>query len=69
MAENIKGNHDGHDGENKTYTIPGRGKVLREQLVKEIENGRHPRFSVYEKDKVKYVRSNPDSSGSNNVNK
>ncbi|EGR0977184.1 DUF3892 domain-containing protein, partial [Vibrio parahaemolyticus] len=25
MANNIKGNGDGENGENQTYTIPGRG--------------------------------------------
>ncbi len=28
MANNIKGNGDGENGENQTYTIPGRGVVV-----------------------------------------
>lgn len=69
MAKNIKGNHDGEGGRNDSYTIPGRGVVSRNDLVREIEIGRHPNFSIYEKDGEKFVRSNPDSKESNNVNK
>lgn len=68
MANNIKGNNDGKGGRNESYTIPGRGKVRRTELVKEIEGGRHPEFSVYKRNRKKYVRGNPDSSDNNNVN-
>ncbi|RUM91965.1 MAG: DUF3892 domain-containing protein [Thiomicrospira sp.] len=68
MAKNIKGNHDGKGGRNETYTIPGRGTVPRKKLVKEVENGKHPEFSTYERDGEKFVRANPDDSSKNNIN-
>jgi hypothetical protein len=68
MANIIKGNQDGENGGNESYTIPGRGVVSRPQLVREVEHGKHPNFSTYERDGVKYVRGNPDSRTNNNVN-
>ncbi len=68
MANNINGNQDGENGRNETYTIPGRGTVPREQLVNEIESGKHPNFSTYEREGETYVRANPDSTTDNNVN-
>lgn len=69
MAKNITGNHDGDNGRNESYNIPGRGKVSRKTLVKEVEAGKHPDFSTYTHEGDKFVRSNPDSSEDNNVNK
>lgn len=68
MANKIRGNRDGEGGRNDSYTIPGRGVVSRDQLVKEVERGKHPNFSTYERDGEAYVRSNPDSKENNNVN-
>ncbi len=68
MANTIRGNKDGENGENQTYTIPGRGSAIpREQVVKEIKQGQHPHHSTYERDGVEYVRSKPDSQQKNNV--
>ncbi|MBV1790531.1 DUF3892 domain-containing protein [Marinobacterium sp. D7] len=69
MAKNIRGNHDGENGENDSYTIAGRGVVERDQLVREVEEGRHPNHHVVNINGEDYVRSNPDSTDSNNVNK
>ncbi|WP_027389006.1 DUF3892 domain-containing protein [Chrysiogenes arsenatis] len=69
MAKNIRGNKDGKNGENDSYTIPGRGVVDREQLVREIEAGKHPSHHVVTINGEAYVRSNPDATDSNNVNK
>lgn len=69
MAKNITGNHDGESGRNESYTIPGRGTVRRKKLVTEVRNGRHPNHSIYELDGEEYVRSNPDDTENNNVNK
>ncbi|WP_158897022.1 MULTISPECIES: DUF3892 domain-containing protein [unclassified Pseudomonas] len=69
MAKNIRGNRDGENGENQSYTIPGRGVVSREQLVKEVDAGKHPGFNTVNVDGVEYVRSNPDNQKGNNVNK
>lgn len=68
MAKNIKGNHDGKNGENASYTIAGRGVVSRAALVKEVKAGKHPNHHVYTQDGVQYVRANPDDSNSNNIN-
>lgn len=69
MANNINGNQDGLNGRNKTYTIPGRGTVSRRTLVKEIESGKHPNHGIYKISGQKYVRANPDTNKSNNVNR
>lgn len=69
MAKNIRGNHDGENGENDSYTIAGRGVVERDQLVREVEEGKHPNHHVVNINGEDYVRSNPDSTESNNVNK
>ena len=69
MAKNIRGNNDGNGGRNESYTINGRGEVKRKKLVREVEAGNHPDFSIYEINKEKYVRGNPDSKESNNINR
>lgn len=69
MAKNIRGNQDGKNGENQTYTIPGRGIVPREKLIKELKEGKHTDFHVYERNGVEYVRADPDSTQQNNVDK
>ena len=70
MAKEITGNQDGPRGENESYRIPGRGsEIPREQVVQEVEQGRHPQHHVYERDGAKYVRANPDGTPRDNVNK
>ena len=69
MAKSIRGNRDGINGSNKTYTITKRGVVSRKKIVKEIELGKHPNHSIYTRNKEKYVRANPDTILNNNVNK
>jgi hypothetical protein len=68
MANIIKGNHDGENGRNDSYAIPGRGTVPRRNLVREVESGQHPDFSIYKTHGQEYIRANPDSSQDNNVN-
>lgn len=68
MARKIKGNHDGPNGANNSYTIPGRGQVSRPQVVREVEQGKHSDFGTYERNGKTYVRGNPDRSKKNNVN-
>ena len=70
MAINISGNADSKNGSNNSYTIPGRGIVTRAQLVKETTNGRHPNHHVVKnKSGKKSVRSNPDKTKHNNIDK
>jgi len=69
MADVIKGNQDGENGENDTYRIPGRSSAIpRSTVVREVERGQHPHHSVYKRDGEKYVRANPDRQRKNNVN-
>ena len=68
MARNIKGNGDGPNGRNDTYSIPGRGSVARPVVVREVKEGQHPGHGTVTVDGVEYVRSNPDRSRRNNVN-
>lgn len=69
MAKNIRGNGDGKNGENQSYTIPGRGVVSRPRLVQEVRNGQHPDFGVVVVDGTPYVRAHPDGSTRNNVDR
>lgn len=69
MAKNIRGNNDGENGENDSYTIAGRGVVSRDKLVSEVEKGKHPQHHVVNVNGEDYVRSNPDKTTGNNVNK
>lgn len=69
MADVIRGNQDGDNGENETYRIPGRGSAIpRRTVVREVEQGQHPHHSVYKRGGVKYVRAKPDRQRKNNVN-
>jgi hypothetical protein len=69
MADVIKGNQDGENGENDTYRIPGRGSAIpRSKVVREVEQGQHPQHSVYKREGVKYVRAKRDRQRKNNVN-
>ncbi|HEX5702284.1 MAG TPA: DUF3892 domain-containing protein [Pyrinomonadaceae bacterium] len=69
MADTIKGNNDGENGENDSYTIPGRGShIARRTIVREVKDGKHPNFGIYERNGVEYVRGKPDSKTRNNVN-
>ena len=45
MANIITGNHDGENGRNDSYNIPGRGNVSRKTVMREVEQGKHPNFS------------------------
>lgn len=69
MAKNIRGNNDGSNGENDSYTIAGRGVVNRAALVRETHSGKHPCHHVVRVNGEEYVRANPDSQSANNVNK
>ncbi|MGE4348877.1 MAG: DUF3892 domain-containing protein [Candidatus Berkiella sp.] len=66
--EKIIGNQDGPNGRNETYLVGGK-TISRDKLVKQVEQGKYPGYHVMERDGEKYVRDNPDSSKSDNVNK
>lgn len=68
MANIIRGNKDGDNGSNDSYRIPGRGSnIPREQVVREIKDGKHPNHAVYERGGEEYARAKPDSTAANNV--
>ena len=64
----IRGNGDGKGGGNDTYTITGRGVVTRKTLLREVKAGKHEGFHTMEVDGETWVRSNPDSRTSDNIN-
>lgn len=64
----IRGNNDGPGGRNESYKVPGRGTVSRGQLVKEVDQGKHPGAHTVEVNGRRYVRDNPDGSTKDNVN-
>lgn len=68
MARKIKGNHDGPNGGNDSYSIPGRGQVSRPRLVSEIRAGQHDDFGTIRVNGKTYVRAKPDNSTRNNIN-
>jgi len=65
----IIGNNDGPGGRNESYQIGNRKNVPRTQAVKEVEQGLHPGAHTVKINGKKYVRDNPDSSKSDNVNR
>ncbi len=65
----IIGNNDGPGGRNESYKIGSRDKVPRTQAVKEVKQGKHPGAHVVKVHGREYVRDNPDSSKSDNVNR
>ncbi len=69
MAVNIRGNRDGDNGHNESYTIPGRGTVSRSKLVREVKSGKHPNHTITKISGVVYVKAKPDNRTKNNVNR
>ena len=68
MAKKIIGQHNGDNGGNDTYFIPGRGYVPRGTLVGEVEDGKHPGFTTTTINGEEYVKGNPNGKESDNVN-
>ena len=67
MATKIRGNKDGKNGENSTYTIQGRGVVPLTKMVKETKVGKHPNHHVVTRNGKEFIRSNPDGTMNNNL--
>ncbi len=68
MANKIRGNKDGYNGENQSYRIPGRSAFIpREKLVDEVKQGKHPNHAIYTRDGEEFVRAKPDAKQANNV--
>ena len=65
----IKGKNDGPGGRNEHYDIGSRKNVPRTQVVREVEQGKHPKNHVVKIEGRKYVRDNPDRSKKDNVNR
>lgn len=69
MAVNIRGNRDGDNGHNESYTILGRGTVSRTKLVREVKCGKHSKHTIVKINGVEYVKAKPDNEMKNNVNR
>lgn len=67
MANKIRGNQDGENGRNESYTIPGRGVVPREQLVEEVHKGKHPNHTTQTTNGEEYVKAKPNGTRNDNV--
>lgn len=65
----ITGNNDGPNGRNETYNVGRRKNVRRAEMVREVEQGKHPGNHVVKINGKKYVRDNPDPSKKDNVNR
>lgn len=65
----IKGRNDGPNGRNEHYDIGSRKNVSRTEVVREIEQGKHPGAHVVTVEGRKYARDNPDNSKKDNVNR
>ena len=65
----IRGKNDGPGGRNEHYDVGKRKNVPRAQIVKEIEQGKHPDAHVVRRNGRKYARDNPDRSKADNVNR
>jgi hypothetical protein len=69
VANIIKGNQDGPNGENESYSIPGRGShIPRKMVVRGVKQHKHPHHSTYKLNGKEYIRAKPDSRTNNNVN-
>lgn len=69
MANKIKGNNDGLNGRNETYTIQGRGSnIPREKMVKEVKQGNHPNHTTTKINNIEYVKAKPNKKTNDNVN-
>ncbi len=65
----IRGRQDGKGGRNEHYDIGSRKNVARREAVREVERGKHPDAHIYHRGGQKYIRDNPDSSTTDNVNR
>lgn len=61
MAKKTIGQQDGENGRNETYFIPG-SYVTRDDLVGEVDKGKHPGFTTTTINGEEYVKSKPNSS-------
>lgn len=63
----IKGAQKSASGGNETYDVNG-AEMQREDVVKKVESGEISGYHIYERNGKKYIRDNPDSLTSDNVN-
>jgi hypothetical protein len=68
-SKSINGNADGSNGENQSYTVNGRGGVMRAKLAREVDAGLHNGVHTVKVNGVKYVRANPNRNSGDNVDK
>lgn len=68
MNKRIKGNNDGPNGRNESYTWNGK-TFTRTQMVRRVKGGLHPQNTVVKINGREYVKDKPDRSKTDNVNR
>ena len=66
-GSSISGN-GGNGSGNDSYTIVGRGRVSRPQMVREVRRGLHPDTGIVTVGGVPYARNKPNSNKPDNIN-
>ncbi|MBU4186245.1 MAG: DUF3892 domain-containing protein [Proteobacteria bacterium] len=67
MTLRITGRREDENGANTHYRLSDGRIVTRAEAVKMCENGELPNYHIYERDGIKYLRDNPDTSEMDNI--
>ena len=67
MPLTITGRREDSTGANTHYRLSDGRIVTREEAVGMCKGGQLPRYHVYERDGVEYLRDNPDTRESDNI--
>ena len=67
MALRITGRREDPTGANTHYRLSDGGIVTREEAVRMCKRGLLPGYHVYQRDGVEYLRDNPDTRESDNI--
>ena len=65
MALRVTGRREDDRGRNTHYRLSG--IVTRSEAVAMVESGNLPAYHIYERDGVKYLRDDPDTRESDNI--
>jgi len=67
MALRITGRREDENGANTHYRLSDGRIVTREEAVEMCRDGELPDYHIYETDGVEYLRDNPDTEESDNI--
>ena len=67
MALRITGRREDSNGANTHYRLSDDRVVTREEAVRMHRRGLLPDYHIYERDGVEYLRDNPDTRESDNI--